>query len=436
MPRIQKINNEVYKKRRNTLISRIKKEYADKKDGVVLLFANFETERLVFRQESSFYYLTGITEPASALMIDTKNDHSTFYVPNFGAVREKWVDIAIGVGKKQEVAFGFNDIAYLGEPCTGYQCHPFFTQNEYAHLLTIIQKCVEEKRTIFTFNPQNKDAYIEQRFILQRIGTLIPGFKELLVDISPTIAQMRCVKSQEEFELLYKAIDITIDSHIAVAQSIKSGMVEYELQALIEYMFVSLGGSVAFPSIVASGNKSTVLHYHENNKEVKEGELVVIDIGAEYNYYCADVTRTYPVSGTFTDRQREIYQIVLDTQEYIAGIAQPGYWISNKQEKSKSLHHLAQEYLLEKGYDKYFTHGIGHYLGIDVHDVGDYSKPLEPGNVITIEPGIYIPEEHIGVRIEDNYWIGQEGSICLSEELPKEPDQIEALMQPQSELAI
>ena len=428
MPKIEKIDNAVYKRRRNTLVERIQETHSDKKDGLLLLFANFESERAVFRQESSFYYLTGIVEPASTLLIDVKDNTSTFYVPNFGKEREKWVDIGIGVDKNQEQEFGFNDIAYLGQPCTGYQCHPFFTQDEYANLLTVVQKCVQEKRPIFTFNPSNKDAYIEQRFILQRINALIPGFNELLVNISPIVAQMRCVKSLEEFELLYKAVDITIDAHIGAAQALKPGMVEYELQALIEYMFISLGGSVAFPSIVASGANSTVLHYHENNKEIKKDELVVIDIGAEYNYYCADLTRTYPVSGIFSDRQREIYETVLETQEYIASIARPGYWVSNKEQPDKSLNHLAHEFLREKGYDQYFTHGIGHYLGLDVHDVGDYSKPLEPGNVITIEPGIYIREENIGVRIEDDYWIGEDGTICLSEDLLKHPDKIEEMM--------
>ena len=119
---------------------------------------------------------------------------------------------------------------------------------------------------------------------------------------------------------------------------------------------------------------------------------------------------------------------MLETQEYIASISRPGYWVSNKEQPDKSLNHLAHEFLRTKGYDQYFTHGIGHYLGLDVHDVGDYSKPLEPGNVITIEPGIYIPEENIGVRIEDDYWIGEDGTICLSEYLPKHPDEIEEMM--------
>jgi Xaa-Pro aminopeptidase len=130
----------------------------------------------------------------------------------------------------------------------------------------------------------------------------------------------------------------------------------------------------------------------------------------------------------FTPRQREVYSIVLETQEYIAGVAQPGYWISNKDVPEKSLQHLALDYLKDQGYDRYFIHGIGHFLGMDVHDVGDYKEPLKEGDVITIEPGIYIPEEQLGIRIEDNYWITSHGAVCMSEDLPREPHEIEEFM--------
>jgi Xaa-Pro aminopeptidase len=244
---------------------------------------------------------------------------------------------------------------------------------------------------------------------------------------------MRRIKSMHEIELLYKAIDITISAHYAGAQEIKKGIIEYELQAMIEYMFTMRGGERAFPSIVATGHNGTVLHYHSNNAILSQQDLVVVDIGAEYNHYCADLTRTYPVSGKFSSRQQEIYMTVLETQEYIAQNAKPGYWLSCKEYPEKSLHHLAVKFLAEKGYDKYFMHGIGHFLGLDVHDVGNYQEPLQPGDVITIEPGIYISEESLGVRIEDNYWIVDDGAVCLSEELPKYPEDIEEMMREQQE---
>ena len=157
---------------------------------------------------------------------------------------------------------------------------------------------------------------------------------------------------------------------------------------------------------------------------------MVVDVGAEYDYYCADLTRTYPVSGSFTKRQKELYNLVLDTQEYVAKLAKPGMWLSNKEKPEKSLHHLAKKFLDDRGgYGKYFVHGIGHFLGMDVHDVGDIKEPLQDGDVFTLEPGIYIPEENIGIRIEDNYWIAKDGAVCLSESLPKKPDEIEAMME-------
>src|SRR6185436_7465046 len=137
----------------------------------------------------------------------------------------------------------------------------------------------------------------------------------------------------------------------------------------------------------------------------------------------------YPVSGTFTKRQREVYDLVLETQEYIASIAKPGMWLSNKNKPEQSLNDLAKKYLTERGYGSYFPHGIGHFLGLDVHDVGDYALPLREGDVITIEPGIYIPEENLGIRIEDDYWIVKDGVVCLSEFIPKRAEDIEAVVQ-------
>jgi Xaa-Pro aminopeptidase len=428
MPFNEPLELNIYKERRAALIKALREQYPNP-NGIVLLFANFEQDGAPFRQERSFLYFTGVEEPAAACMIDLRTEKTTVFVPNFGAEREKWVDGAIIPSVQSAKNIGVDDVLYLGKQCKGYQCHPFFTQHEYADLLQILANVVEQKQTIFTLNPSGTAGYIEQRFIVQRIETLIPDFNELLVDISPVIAQLRRTKHNAEIELLFKAIDITTEAHEIVARAIKPGKIEYELQAIIEYVFTTRGGSIAFPSIVASGNKSTILHYNQNAKTVEQGDLVVIDIGAQYSNYCADLTRTYPASGTFSKRQREVYAIVLETQDYIAHSAKPGMWLSNADKPKQSLHHLAHEFLRTKGYDKYFTHGIGHFLGLDVHDVGDYKRPLQAGDVITIEPGIYIRDENIGVRIEDNYWIVPDGSICLSENLPKSADDIELIMQ-------
>lgn len=426
MPELYPLDFAVFKQRRTEFIRKIKEKYADV--GTVLLFANFEQETVIFKQDSSFYYLTGIEEPAAALSLDLDTERATVWVPNFGKERLKWVSDAIEPNDAYKERLHVDAIVVLGEPCHGYQCHPFFTAREYGFLLKQIEKWISEGQKIYTFNPSTSYAYVDQRFIVQRIAKLIPALEQHLVDVSLLIAQMRRKKTNRELELLYKALEITYDAQEAAARVIKQGIIEYEVQAAIEYTFIASGGSIAFPSIVGSGKNSTILHYNANNATMKKGDLVVIDIGAAFNHYCADITRTYPVSGKFTKRQRELYDLVLDTQEYIASIAKPGMWLSNKEHAEQSLNHLAKKYLQEKGYEKYFPHGIGHFLGLDVHDVGDYNEPLQPGDVITIEPGIYIPEEATGIRIEDNYWIIEDGIVCLSEQLPKTADDIEAMM--------
>ena len=283
--------------------------------------------------------------------------------------------------------------------------------------------------TLFALVPDNGYDYISTRITLDYLEKFVPGLNRWIKDISPYVAAGRRRKDVGEIESIYRAVEITELAHESAIQVIKDGASEAEVQASLEYIMTASHARPSFPSIVASGKRGTILHYNQNSGMLKDGELVVIDIGAELHNYCADLTRTYPVSGTFSNRQKELYQIVLDTQEYIASLAKPGMWLKNKDKADQSLHHLAVKFLAQHGYDKYFPHGIGHFLGLDVHDVGDYSVPLHEGDVITIEPGIYIAEENIGIRIEDNYWITKDGAVCLSENLPKEIGDIEKYMQ-------
>ena len=240
---------------------------------------------------------------------------------------------------------------------------------------------------------------------------------------------LRRDKSEEEMSLIADAVQITVMAHEIAAQMISAGLTEYEIQAAIDSVFLQMGGmGPAFASIVAAGRNSTVLHYKDNMGDMRDGDLVVVDIGAEYNYYCADLTRTYPVSKMFTPRQLDIYNAVLETQEYVASIAEPGMYIRNAREPERSLQHHAINHLKQYKLDQYFPHAIGHFLGMDVHDVGDYNEPLKIGDVFALEPGVYIRSEGIGIRIEDNYAMVEDGCVCLSDELPKDPDAIEDMM--------
>ncbi len=392
--------------------------------GPIFLFAGFERDCASFRQDSSFYYYTGLTEPGLVAVLDAEGEQ-TLYIPNCGAERDKWMVAPVELTQENAKNLGFDAVKPLGKQCVGYQFHPFFPQQEYDFLLAVIQECVRSKKALNTLAPSTPHSYIDQRLLLERIKSFVPGISELIKDISPIVAEQRRKKDKQEIELLYKAIGITGLAQEAAAQAIAPQVNECEVQASLEYMMTGSCARIAFPSIVASGKNSTILHYHLNSAPINKGDVVVVDIGAEYQYYCADITRTYPASGKFSKRQRELYDLVLETQEYVASIAKPGMWLNNKEQADQSLNHLARAYLQKKGYDKYFLHGIGHFLGLDVHDVGDSAQPLQTGDVITIEPGIYIRDESIGIRIEDDYWIVDDGVICLSEDIPKGAEEME-----------
>ncbi|HJZ24467.1 MAG TPA: aminopeptidase P N-terminal domain-containing protein [Candidatus Babeliales bacterium] len=431
MPIYEEKNFSEFQHRRQKLLDFVKSSYLDTKIGGILLFANFEHDRVRFRQDSTFYYFTGIEEPGAALWIDLSGQ-SILYLPDYKGGRDRWIAANDDLNQGNAERFGFDKIDFLGKPCVGYTCYSFFGSDEYAYLLEKIVSVVRQDGTIFTCAPKALGAYQDQRLILDSLNSVARSSAkfpiDLLinsVDISSFVAHMRRKKDKNEIELMYKAVELTMLGHSAAASLIAPGVNEYQVQAGLEFIFTSEGGSCAFPTIIASGKNSTILHYTLNNRELKKGDLVLVDIGAEYNYYCGDLSRTYPVSGEFSKDQAKLYQLVLDAQEYIAEIAKPGMWLNNSLHPEKSLHHIAKKYFDDHGdYGQFFYHGIGHFLGLDVHDVGDILQPLAEGDVFTIEPGLYLSDKNMGVRIEDNYLMMHDGVVCLSEELPKQIDEI------------
>jgi len=417
----------VYRERRERLVELVREERAAAR-GPIVLFANFEEGGRRFCQESSFYYLTGIEEPGAVLLIEPAGS-TTLFVPNYGDVRSRWTNNTIEPSGESADRYLMDEVVWLGQQCAGYQIHPFSEEDSYENLLERLANAVGDGEAIFTLCPDNPREYVTQRCLLTRLDSFASGISEACIDISPLVAQMRRQKDKSEIALLYRAAEVTMLAHQAAAQAICNGMSECEVQAHAEFIMTGSCMRRAFASVVASGRNATVLHYDENSATMRDGQLVVVDIGAEFEHYCGDITRTYPVSGSFSDRQKELYEIVLKTQEHVASIAAPGMYLNNPDEPDKSLNHRARAFMAESGYDEYFIHGIGHYLGLDVHDVGDVRAPLQAGDVITIEPGIYIPDEEIGIRIEDDYWIVQDGVVCLTEQLPKEPELIEEMVQ-------
>jgi Xaa-Pro aminopeptidase len=243
-------------------------------------------------------------------------------------------------------------------------------------------------------------------------------------------------KDAGEIERIRKATNASISGHLAAMRSVKPGVTEREISALLQYEWGKRGCErPAYAPIVGSGYYSTVLHYSDDSGTMQSGDVVVIDAAGEYAMYASDITRTLPISGKFTPRQREIYDIVLGAQRAAAEAFQSGK-STLKRGATNSLYQVAYDYINTHGKDlhgqplgKYFIHGLGHFVGLNVHDPGDYDVPLGPGTVFTLEPGIYIPEEKLGVRIEDIVYVDQTGKLIdLTADLPHSADEVERAM--------
>jgi Xaa-Pro aminopeptidase len=239
-----------------------------------------------------------------------------------------------------------------------------------------------------------------------------------LRDASPVVHEMRCSKDEDEVRAIERAVAVTAEALEAAAKVLRPGVREHEVEAEITRVYRARGATHAFEPIVACGLNAAILHYTENSAQVEADRLVLIDTGACLDGYCADVTRTLPVGGRFGPREREVYEVVLRAQEQTIAQCRPGALLGD-------LHARAYEVIAEAGFGEQFIHGLGHHLGLDTHDVGDVHRPLEAGAVITVEPGIYLRDEQIGVRIEDDVLITGDGNRVLTQEIPKSVEEIE-----------
>jgi Xaa-Pro aminopeptidase len=420
---------EAYRARRAEVMEKVK-------DGVVVLFGLKEGELAdadlnVFRQDDEFYYLTGWDEPGAILVLLPKGRQNIatamfpsaaltreiLFLPNRDAVQERWTGPKLGpLDKQATTVSGFQLVLPL-ERFTG----------EMSNALSSTQ-------VIYTLLPA---AGTQQRISrdqtkVEQLRALVP-FAEIR-DIRTVIDNLRQVKSAKEMAFIQKAVDASLDAHVAAAKVIKPGIFEYQVAATLKQTWENEGcEAAAYAPIVGSGFASTVLHYNQNRAALKSGDVVVIDAAGEFGGYAADITRTFPVDGKFSERQKQIYDLVLGAQQAAMGAIVPGKTLL------RSLTDVVKDYFKKsplrgpKGpddtLDKYFIHGAGHWLGLNVHDVGDYTRPIDKGMVFTIEPGIYIPDENLGVRIEDDYWVSDEGKVVkLSSRLPSSVAEIERLV--------
>jgi Xaa-Pro aminopeptidase len=398
--------------------------------GVVLVFASNEAEGpndlYGYRPDDNFFYLSGWSEPGAALLIvggANSNDHAyteILFLPNHNPSQEKWTGPKLGA-----------DSPDVGK-VTGFD-HVEVLDNLRAELVRLLPL---KRATILTDivaddEVSNSTAPLDW---LKRANAFPVGVS--FQDVRPMLASLRTNKDAGEIERIRHATDASIAAHFAAMRTVKPGVTEREVSALMQYEWGKRGCErPAYAPIVGSGFYSTVLHYSEDSGTMQSGDLVVIDAAGEYSMYASDITRTLPVSGKFTARQREIYDIVLGAQQAASAAFRSGKSYLRR-DRPDSLHDIANNYINTHGKDlhgeplgKYFIHGLGHYVGLNVHDPGDYDAPLGPGAVFTLEPGIYIPEEKLGVRIEDILYVDQDGKLInLTGNLPHTADDVERAM--------
>jgi Xaa-Pro aminopeptidase len=393
-----------------------------------------------YRQDSDFYYLTGFDEPeAIAIIAPSHKEHRfTLFVRPRDPEREIWDGRRAGVeGARSE-----------------YGADAAFPISEFdAKLTDFLNGANNLYYRIGNGNAELDETIVKQIRHLRALGRRGMRAPEAIIDTGAIIHEMRLFKSEEEIALMQRAADIASEGHIEAMKQARPGMKEYEIEALLEYTFRKNGASApAYTSIVGGGANATVLHYINNDATLSDGDLLLIDAGAEYQGYASDITRTFPVRGRFTEGQREIYDLVLEAQLACIEMVRPGERPQDIQKRSVEvltegmlrlglLKGNAETIIKEEKYKQFYMHTVGHFLGLDVHDVGRYhikdeSRQLEPGMVMTVEPGIYIspatkeiPEKYlgIGVRIEDDVLVTEDGNRILSDKAPKQVEEIEEL---------
>jgi len=394
--------------------------------GALVLFAPTEAEGpndlYGFRQDDNFYYLTGWTEPGAAILINSNPYVEILFLAEHNATQEKWTGPKLGPGDanaSQET--GFDKVESLDK-----------MHDELLKLLP------QPRATVFAdLGSSGQSTASTGPVEWLRRGNSFPNYIAFR-DANPLIDHLRTVKDAGEIERITKAVEASEASHRAALKAIHPGVNEREISALMQYEFGKRGCErPAYAPIVGSGFYSTVLHYSDDSHTMKDGDVVVMDVAGEYSMYASDITRTAPVNGKFTARQREIYDIVLGAQEAAIHAFQAGKSrLASNRNDPDSLYKAAYDYINSHSKDlhgeplgKYFIHGLGHHVGLNVHDANDAALPLDKGMVFTIEPGIYIPEEKLGVRIEDMFMVGQDGKlIMMSKDLPHTADEVEAAM--------
>src|SRR5260221_33590 len=384
------------------------------------------SQAYILEQEENFYYLTGHNEEGAGLIIlppGQKNEvpriaRETLFLPAKNSQKERWNGVRMSA----------TDPGI--EARTGFAAVKSFESD----FNIAIENLAKTYPNFYTILPYQKElgGYPHEKSVVEWLELAAPQAK--LKDIRAQIGGLRQIKSPGEIAFLKEAIGLTLDSHLEAMKLMRPGLYEYQVAAKMVEVH-AWGGSEAegYAPIVGAGPNSTALHYDRLSRKIEDGDIVVMDVAAQYAGYSADITRTIPANGKYTARQREIYNVVLGAQNAALAALKPGMDFCSKGDKS--VHKIAYNYINSHGKDLngnalgiYFIHGLGHHIGLNVHDAGEHCTPFQSGMVITIEPGIYIPEENLGVRIEDDVLITESGYKLLSEGLPPDPDENEKVM--------
>jgi Xaa-Pro aminopeptidase len=395
-------------------------------DNVAVVFGAYSRgDNLRFRQDNRFYYLTGVEQPFCALLLNGKEDKTTLFLAQRRPGRsQSSADALVQLKVRVQEDYGIEDVGL------------------YAELESVLKSLIPEGGTVLTVPaPEetiagSEDAGRGANAFAERVpwagcGTredCIKAWLESLVqgvsvdDLAAEIDDLRRVKTPWEIERMTRACEIAAPGYIAAWQATEPGVYEYQIEGAAQGAFISGGAFYpGYTAIVGSGSNSLILHYQLNCRRAEDGEFILMDFGPDYKYYCADISRTWPVNGKFSPEQRKAYLDCLEIQKKIIETVKPGATLMQ-------LTALNQKLMHEMGYSQNFRHGPSHYLGMAVHDVGNWGKPLEPGVVITVEPGIYFQDRGWGIRIEDNVLVTEDGCRVLSDMIPKHPDEIEAIM--------
>ncbi|HYX53226.1 MAG TPA: Xaa-Pro peptidase family protein [Candidatus Limnocylindrales bacterium] len=410
--------NADYRARRVTLAKNLE-------GGAFILFAPTEPEGpndlYGFRQEDNFYYLTGWSEPGAAVFVNANPYAEILFLPEHNVTQEKWTGPKLGPESPEAAKItGFDHVESLSK-----------MRDELAKILPQPRVAVYSD---LGSNGQSTASTGPMEWL--RRSNAFPNYVSFR-DAHAILTRLRTFKDEHEVQLITKASEASVAAHLAALKAIHPGVNEHDISALMQFEFEKRGCErPAYAPIVGSGFYSTVLHYSADDQVMKSGDLVVLDVAGEYSMYASDITRTAPVNGKFTPRQREIYDIVLGAQEAAMNAFELGKSKLSGQDPT-SLYKVATDYINSHGKDlhgqplgKYFIHGLGHPVGLNVHDPFDPSVPLAKGMVFTLEPGIYIGEEKLGVRIEDVFYVDPATGklVTLSKGLPRTADEVEQVM--------